>query len=261
MRFLHWFGVIAVILGFTGCDIFGSAEVTVEDLTVGTGDAGQLDQTWTIHFTATVQGKTIPFEDTYKSTDPYTFAYDLYSVQFYGVQPEGLYEGLSGMKIGGKRRITVPPSKAWGRSGLKDQAGQTIVPRNATIIFEVELLELPKLGISTLESGSGEEIKAGNVAEVTYKGFFVDGQGIVENGKVFDQTAEGKTFSFQVGSGQVIPGWEQGILGMKVGGKRRLIIPPHLGYGFLGIQDRYTGQYVIPRNATLGFDITLVSKK
>ncbi len=97
--------------------------------------------------------------------------------------------------------------------------------------------------------GTGEEIKAGETAVVLYKGWLTDGQ-------LFDQTKkneEGKfqAFSFQLGGRQVIAGWEQGVAGMKVGGKRRLVIPPALGYG-------EAGQGPIPGNAVLVFDVELV---
>lgn len=98
--------------------------------------------------------------------------------------------------------------------------------------------------------GSGQEAKPNDVAAVLYRGWLTDGQ-------LFDQTKvneEGKlvTFNFTIGGGQVIQGWEQGVAGMKIGGKRRLIIPPALGYGEAG-----TGP--IPPNAVLVFDIELVA--
>ncbi len=96
--------------------------------------------------------------------------------------------------------------------------------------------------------GTGEEIKAGDTAVMLYKGWLTDGQ-------LFDQTKKGEdgkfqAFSFQLGSRQVIAGWEQGVSGMKTGGKRRLIIPPAFGYG-------ESGQGPIPGNAVLVFDVEL----
>lgn len=98
--------------------------------------------------------------------------------------------------------------------------------------------------------GNGAEVVSGDLVAVTYKGWLTDGQ-------LFDQTKKNDqgqlvTFNFTVGSGQVIPGWEQGIVGMRTGGKRRLIIPPALGYGA-------SGQGVIPPNAVLVFDIELIA--
>ena len=91
------------------------------------------------------------------------------------------------------------------------------------------------------------EIRAGQFAYVNYQGY-------LEDGTVFDQnnaTAPEDAFKFQVGAGRVIPGWDQGILGMKAGGRRTLIIPPELGYGERGAPPK------IPGNSVLIFDIQL----
>jgi peptidylprolyl isomerase len=106
------------------------------------------------------------------------------------------------------------------------------------------------LQIKTTQEGSGAAVKAGDTVEVTYTGKLTDGT-------VFDATDKhgGQPFSFTVGEGQVIPGWDQGLIGMKVGEKRTLTIPGNLGYGAQGMPG------VIPPNATLIFDIQLVSIK
>ncbi len=95
--------------------------------------------------------------------------------------------------------------------------------------------------------GTGAEAQAGNTVEVQYTGKF-------ENGTVFDTSVGKAPISFVLGVGQVIPGWDQGIVGMKVGGKRLLIIPPGLAYG--------SADYgPIPANSTLLFEVELVSVK
>jgi peptidylprolyl isomerase len=98
--------------------------------------------------------------------------------------------------------------------------------------------------------GTGDMPKTGQKISVNYTG-------MLTNGKVFDSnTAEGKDgkpYELQIGVGQVIQGWDEGILSMKVGGKRRLIVPPELGYGAAGSGDR------IPPNSVLVFDVELVS--
>lgn len=94
--------------------------------------------------------------------------------------------------------------------------------------------------------GTGAEAVPGKTVTVNYVGMLPDG-------KVFDSTsAHGQPFSFKLGAGQVIKGWDQGIAGMKVGGKRRLIIPASLAYGNQAVGG------VIPANATLIFDIELL---
>ena len=97
--------------------------------------------------------------------------------------------------------------------------------------------------------GTGAEAKAGMQVTAHYHGTLPDG-------KVFDSSVtRGQPFGFRLGGGQVIKGWDEGIAGMKVGGKRRLTIPPALGYG-----ERGAGG-VIPPNATLIFDVDLLDVK
>lgn len=94
--------------------------------------------------------------------------------------------------------------------------------------------------------GTGEEAVAGKRVTVNYLG-------TLENGTKFDSSYDrGTPFSFNLGAGEVIKGWDQGVLGMKVGGKRKLVIPPDLGYGQSGAGG------TIPPNATLIFEIELL---
>lgn len=93
--------------------------------------------------------------------------------------------------------------------------------------------------------GGGAEAAAGKKVTVNYVGTLTDGT-------KFDSSYDsGRPFSFTLGAGQVIPGWEQGVTGMKVGGKRKLVIPPELGYGSQGAGS-------IPPNSTLIFEIELL---
>jgi peptidylprolyl isomerase len=101
-----------------------------------------------------------------------------------------------------------------------------------------------------LAIGDGKAAKAGDMPSVHYVGTFPDG-------KKFDSSRDRNTpFMFTLGAGQVIKGWDEGIAGMKEGGKRKLIIPPNLGYG-----DRGTGGGIIPPNATLIFEVELLKVK
>ena len=94
--------------------------------------------------------------------------------------------------------------------------------------------------------GTGAEATAGNTAVVHYTGW-------LENGTKFDSSRDrGQPLSFPLGAGRVIRGWDEGVAGMKVGGKRTLTIPPALGYGANGAPP------VIPPNATLKFEVELV---
>jgi peptidylprolyl isomerase len=83
--------------------------------------------------------------------------------------------------------------------------------------------------------------------------------GMLEDGTVFDSSIpRKKTFEFRLGAGDVIPGWDKGIEGMKIGGKRRLIISPEAGYGDQEIRHPQTKAVIIPANATLIFDVELL---
>lgn len=102
------------------------------------------------------------------------------------------------------------------------------------------------LKYTDLETGQGEEARAGKTVDVHYTGW-------LENGTKFDSSLDrGRPFSFRLGGGQVIRGWDEGVAGMKVGGKRRLTIPADLGYGARGAGG------VIPPNATLIFEVELL---
>jgi FKBP-type peptidyl-prolyl cis-trans isomerase len=99
--------------------------------------------------------------------------------------------------------------------------------------------------------GTGAEASAGKTLTVKYTGWLYDTSQPDRKGVIFDTSAGEAGFSFTLGAGQVIPGWDKGLSGMKVGGLRRLIIPPSLAYG--GIR-----RYTIPAYSTLIFDIELV---
>lgn len=100
-----------------------------------------------------------------------------------------------------------------------------------------------------IKQGTGDTAKAGQKVKVHYTGW-------LESGKKFDSSVDrGEPFQFSLGAGQVIKGWDEGVAGMKVGGKRQLKIPASLGYGARGAGG------VIPPNATLIFDVELLDTK
>jgi FKBP-type peptidyl-prolyl cis-trans isomerase FkpA len=101
--------------------------------------------------------------------------------------------------------------------------------------------------------GKGDMASAGREVAVHYTGWLYDASAKDNKGKKFDSSLDrGKPIEFPLGAGMVIDGWEQGLAGMKVGGQRTLIIPPHLGYGAQGAPG------AIPPNATLIFDVELM---
>lgn len=102
------------------------------------------------------------------------------------------------------------------------------------------------LQIEDLVVGEGAEAQDGQNVTVNYRGTF-------EDGKMFDESYGRGPFSFPLGKGRVIKGWDLGVLGMKVGGKRKLVIPSELGYGSRGAGG------VIPPDTTLVFEVELLS--
>lgn len=106
---------------------------------------------------------------------------------------------------------------------------------------------MSELIIEDIELGTGAEAQTGQDVTVHYSGYLTDGS-------KFDSSRDRyQPFSFPLGAGHVIKGWDVGVVGMKVGGKRKLTIPPHMGYGARGAGG------VIPPNATLVFDVELLS--
>jgi FKBP-type peptidyl-prolyl cis-trans isomerase FkpA len=127
--------------------------------------------------------------------------------------------------------------------GSKDQPQKLTTP-------EPPPTELQRVDVV---KGTGEGISQGQVAVVHYTGWLYDPTVAEHKGTKFDSSRDsGRPFSFTVGHGDVIRGWDEGVQGMQPGGQRRLVIPPALGYGEAGAQN------VIPPNATLVFDIELL---
>ena len=121
------------------------------------------------------------------------------------------------------------------------------INKNIKLINSKNMSE--KLDIQVVQEGSGPAIQEGQTAVVHYTGTLLDGT-------KFDSSVDrGDPFGFSLGAGEVIKGWDQGVLGMTVGEKRKLKIPPELGYGATGAGG------VIPPNATLIFEVELLEIK
>jgi FKBP-type peptidyl-prolyl cis-trans isomerase len=106
-------------------------------------------------------------------------------------------------------------------------------------------IPVSQLVVEEVAVGSGREARMGDTVDVHYTGW-------LEAGRQFDSSRGGEPFSFELGAGEVIKGWDQGVAGMKVGGRRRLSIPPELAYGSRGFPG------VIPPQATLIFEVELL---
>jgi FKBP-type peptidyl-prolyl cis-trans isomerase len=157
---------------------------------------------------------------------------------------QGWEKGVPGMAVGGKRSLLIGPDLAYGPEGRSP-----LIPPDATLFFDVELVKLPRVQVEILQEGDGPVAEIGDRCSVEYTGWlWEDGA----KGTQFDSSVpRGRPHQFMLGMRQVIQGWDRTIEGMKVGTRARLIIPPEMGY-----QDRGSGQ-LIPPNATLCFEIEL----
>lgn len=166
--------------------------------------------------------------------------------------------GLVGA-VAGCSKLTEPPKEeaiqtepAPGAATAQPSATATAQPSATITAKPAETAPPPtdeKLGIKDLVVGKGAEAKAGDTVKVHYVGTLTDG-------KEFDSSKKhNEPFSFELGAGRVIKGWDQGVAGMKVGGKRKLTVPPSLGYGARGFPP------VIPPSSTLIFEVELLEVK
>jgi FKBP-type peptidyl-prolyl cis-trans isomerase len=132
-----------------------------------------------------------------------------------------------------------------------DAASSSEPAADAAPATGTEVMPLQKI---ELAPGAGAEIKSGQTALVHYTGWLYDAAAAENKGKKFDSSVDrNEPFEFPVGAGMVIKGWDEGVVGMKPGGKRRLVIPAEMGYGARG-----AGGGLIPGGATLVFDVELV---
>jgi FKBP-type peptidyl-prolyl cis-trans isomerase 2 len=152
--------------------------------------------------------------------------------------PEGWTMGLEGMQVGGSRRVVVPPGFGF----------------NGPVVIEFQLLAAsPALdvpfGTTELLVGTGTSAVAGQTLTVAYIGWIYDPNAADNKGVMFDQGAD---FSFVLGSNDVIPGWNQGVVGMQPNGLRRIVIPPALAYGGNPLEN-------VPAFSTLIFEVLVLA--
>lgn len=245
----------------------------IYDETVGTGTAATATSTVTVQYTGWLASGCV-FNSTYM---PGIGPVQLQLTQLI----DGMKEGISTMKVGGERRIKIPAALAYGSQGVSGH-----IPPNSTIIFDVKLLGVgasstasssgsatstclnasyPKsapqfgndasiayqtttsgLGIYDETVGTGTALTASSTVNVLYTGW-------LSSGCVFDSTYLPGKSAATFPLSNLIPGMRDGISTMKVGGERRIKIPPTLGYGSQGISG------VIPPNSTLIFDVKVLS--
>lgn len=218
------------------------------DTTIGEGTEAQAGQTVIVHYTGWLFDESAPenkgkkFDSSLDRNEPFDFPLGG------GRVIKGWDEGVQGMKEGGSRTLVIPPEMGYGPRG----AGG-VIPPNATLVFDVKLLKVIKTDMVDTKVGEGAEAQAGQTVIVHYTGWLFDKNAPENKGTKFDSSRDrDEPFDFPLGMGHVIPGWDEGVQGMKVGGQRTLLIPPEMGYGRQGAGG------VIPPNATLVFEVELL---
>jgi peptidylprolyl isomerase len=220
----------------------------------GTGPSPEPGDVVAVHYVGMLEDGT-EFDNSYSRGEPIAFALGQ------GLVIPGWEEGITMLREGGKARLIIPPDLAYGSEG----AGG-VIPPDATIIFEVELVSISEgspdsptevdpadyvesdtgLKYYDLQEGSGAEAEPGTIVTLHYTGW-------LEGGAKFDSSIDrGSSISFPLGEEAVLPGWEEGVTGMKVGGKRQIVIPPALAYGSEGAGG------VIPPDATIILEVELL---
>lgn len=218
----------------------------------GDGATAEAGQWATVHYTGTLESDGTKFDSSRDRGQPFTFTLGR------GEVIPGWDEGVAGMQVGGKRTLVIPPELAYGER----QTGR--IPANSTLRFEIELLNVQDppqpwdtegaqlrnagggLVYHVIEAGAGEPPQKGQTVSVRYSGY-------LEDGTLFDSSLRrGQPFTFVLGQGRVIPGWDRGVALMRPGARYQFRIPPQLAYG-----ERGAGG-VIPPNATLVFDIEYI---
>jgi peptidylprolyl isomerase len=222
-----------------------AGQLVIKDIHVGTGPAATNGEDLTMLYKGSLTSGKV-FDQNF---DKAPFVFTLGSGQVI----KGWDKGLVGMKVGGERKLTIPADLGYGARG----AGEDIPP-NATLVFDVKLLridkanETPKDQITILKPGHGKAAVIGSKVGVYYTGTFLNG---VKFDSSYDHKQNGKPFELPItiGEHKVVPGFEQGCIGLKVGEKRKVVIPYQLGYGENGRPP------VIPGKSTLVFVLEGVS--
>ncbi|MFA9215477.1 MAG: FKBP-type peptidyl-prolyl cis-trans isomerase [Sphingomonadaceae bacterium] len=294
----QFFAAVACALALTACGggSSKSADTTPAvvqpafkstDTVLGTGTLAASSDLVVINYVAYLYDATkadlkgAKFDSSIDRNVPYTFTLGVGAVGTAWVP--GWDQGILGMKVGGKRTLVLPASLGYGaytRAALAAVGSNTYaaIPANAPLVYDIELISVTTatlpivvappttLVIQDTTVGTGTEATAGKTLTVKYTGYLYNGALSDFRGGVFDSSVvKGTTFDFVLGAGKVITGWDQGLVGMKVGGKRTLTIPASLAYGSQATtaQAAYNG-YVfvgIPANSTLIFDVELTAVK
>ena len=234
-----------------------STELMIEDLVVGSGSSVDVGDFLIMDYVGVSYSTGLQFDASWDRGSPFPFELGA------GRVIQGWDQGIVGMAVGGRRSLTIPPDLAYGENG----SGSGSIGPNETLIFVVDLLasvpaDLVKpteelilestieLQTNDLSKGSGAVVQPGNVVYIHYVGVSAS------SGEQFDSSWDrGRTefIGYISGAGNVIEGLDQGLLGMQVGGRRTVVIPPDLAYGENG-----AGDGLIAPNETLIFTVDLL---
>ena len=222
----------------------------------GDGDSPQPGDMVEVHYTGRFTDGNV-FDSSYDRDKPLRFKTSS------GQVIPGWDEAIMLLKVGDTAKLIIPPELAYGEAGVGED-----IPPNSTLYFEVELLDVqppdntPPVSVAPedytttdsglkyydIKVGDGDSPRRGEMPLVHYVGWLEDGT------KIDSSRDRGTPLHFTLGSEQIIPGWEEGILTMNVGSKRQLVIPPALAFGEDG-----AGNGLIPPNATLIYEVELIA--
>lgn len=209
--------------------------VKITDTKVGSGAVAEIGDQVFMTYTGTLVNSSTPFDSNDKpdgSPLPVTLGA--------GGVIRGWDVGLPGMKVGGERRLEIPPALGYGEQG----SGKAIPP-NSTLVFTVKLLDVVKAAdaaifdITIMKPGTGPKVQKGDKIALHYVAKLA-------NGRVVDSSLASKTpLVFTVGKGEVVAGFDAGVVGMQPGEKRTLRLPPTIAYGAQGRPGKIDGPQVL----------------
>ena len=232
-------------------------ELLIEDLVVGSGSPVGVGDFLIMDYVGVSYSTGLQFDASWDRGSPFPFELGA------GRVIQGWDQGIVGMSVGGRRSLTIPPELAYGENG----SGSGSIGPNETLVFVVDLiasvpanLEKPteeltsesttELETNDISEGSGATVQPGNVVYIHYVGVSAS------TGEQFDSSwdrGRSEFIGYISGTGNVIQGLDEGLLGMQVGGRRTVVIPPDLAYGENG-----AGDGLIAPNETLIFTVDLL---
>ena len=216
-------------------------ELLIEDLVVGSGSPVGVGDFLIMDYVGVSYSTGLQFDASWDRGSPFPFELGA------GRVIQGWDQGIVGMSVGGRRSLTIPPELAYGENG----SGSGSIGPNETLVFVVDLiasvpanLEKPTVALTSesttelktndISEGSGATVQPGNVVYIHYVGVSAS------TGEQFDSSwdrGRSEFIGYISGTGNVIQGLDEGLLGMQVGGRRTVVIPPDLAYGENGAGD------------------------